>query len=538
MKPKMRISMVVLLAFALILSACANGSNTTTPENNSKGQPETKNISSEGSELAPVKLRWFVQSTANAVLPKGDADFVKKAIEEKFNVELNLEYMPIGGDYDNKLNLMLSSGDLPDFFTSTGLAAQKYVTDGIAADMTEYVTQEKMPNYFQWISPIELERYAVSGKFARAPVVFSKKLYRAYYVRQDWLDKLNLKVPTNQDEMLEVMRAFTNNDPDGNGVKDTYGMSAVGGGSGLSFDFPQWIENGLYSALIVRDNEFVDAQSDPAIQNVLQGVKDMMNEGIIDPDWFLMKGTEHHDKAIGGKVGIVAGDGMTFAFDSDPASLQNRTKAINPNAEWTPFHPYAKDGVWTEPLPSTAFMFSVDTAKKNPEKVERMVQIIDWMTSEEGFLLINYGQEGKHYSKSGSTITLTQENINNYENDIINQGNFLGVYKQFMYSNNPDPTVIGLELVDERLTDRDKGILEEILTYRLQPSIGTNVAAPEGFNLADFRKVMKEYHVKILFDEPDASNWPKYREDLMTNYGGQKMLDAYTEQVKAVGIIK
>jgi hypothetical protein len=49
---------------------------------------------------------------------------------------------------------------------------------------------------------------------------------------------------------------------------------------------------------------------------------------------------------------------------------------------------------------------------------------------------------------------------------------------------------------------------------------------------------MREYQAKILFEEPDASNWPKYREELMTTYGGQQMIDAYTEQIRAAGVIK
>ena len=40
-------------------------------------------------------------------------------------------------------------------------------------------------------------------------------------IRQDWLDKLGLKAPTTIDEFEEVIRAFTEDDPDGNGQKDT-----------------------------------------------------------------------------------------------------------------------------------------------------------------------------------------------------------------------------------------------------------------------------------------------------------------------------
>ena len=47
-------------------------------------------------------------------------------------------------------------------------------------------------------------------------------LNRMMYIRQDWLDNLGLEIPTTFDELLEVIRAFTEDDPDGNGENDTY----------------------------------------------------------------------------------------------------------------------------------------------------------------------------------------------------------------------------------------------------------------------------------------------------------------------------
>ncbi|GGD60851.1 extracellular solute-binding protein [Paenibacillus nasutitermitis] len=537
---KQIIHLIMMLALILILGACSSGN-----KNNEGNAPANAEAGSKGNEKKEVvdsgterlKLNWFVNSSGDAVLPKGNTDFIRQAIEQKFNVELNIQHMPAGGDFESKISLLLASGDTPDLFTSTGIASQKFILDGVTADMTPFVTPEKMPNYFKWISNTELERYAVEKKFERAPVIFPREVYRSYYIRQDWLDNLGLKMPTNYEEMLKVMHAFTFDDPDGNGKKDTFGLTAAGNGTTLSFDFPQWIENGLIGAFMVRDNKIVDVQSDLAVGQVLQGVKDMMKEGTVDPDWFLLKGTEHIDKAVGGKAGIVVGGSQSFAFDSEPTSIQNKTKAINPKANWMPFHPFAATGTWTENLPETPFLFSRQTAEKEPEKIERIVQILDWMASEEGFLLINYGEEGKHYTRSGKTITVTSSNMDAYNKDVVEQGNFPDVYR-FFYSHNPEYTPLGLDLVDERLSDRDRQINDMIQTYKLIPSIGTNVSPPAGFNLSDFRKKMREYHVRILFDEADASNWPKYQEELLTKFGGQQMIDTYTEQIKAAGVIK
>ena len=552
-RKSLNILMAAVLVLSVILSACssnsgngdrAGGNNTAASSNSgsgnspSGGNNQGQNGASGGEEDMPkLTLNWFVHSSANAVLPEGDADFIGAAIEEKFNVELNIQHLPMGADFESKLSLLMASGDTPDLFVSSGIASQKFILDGVTADMTPYVTPEKMPNYFKWVSELELKRYAVENAFERAPIIFPRKVYRSYYIRQDWLENLNLEMPTNYDEMMEVMRAFTFNDPDGNGVQDTYGMSAAGNGTSVSWDFPQWIKHGLIGAFMIRDNKLVDNQSDLNVQYVLQDIKDMMEEGIVDPDWFLNKGTEHVDKAAAGKVGIVVGGSRSFAFDSDPNSIQNRSKAVNPEANWMPFHPFAETGTWTENLPDTAFMFSRETAEKEPEKIERIVQILNWMAGEEGFLLINYGLEGKHYERSGNTITITQQHLEAFQKDVVEQGNFHQVYG-FFYSHNPEPEPLGLEIVDERLTERDRQILETIESYKLIPSIGTNVAPPPGFNLADFRKKMREFQVQILFEEPDASNWPKYREILMTEYGGQEMLDVYEEQIRAAGVIQ
>ncbi|GIQ63352.1 hypothetical protein PACILC2_19200 [Paenibacillus cisolokensis] len=323
-----------ILAFALIVGACSKGGSNDPGDNpagadNGSQQTETSDgETSSESELPRLQLKWFVPASPDAILPEGDIDFVGAAIEQKFNVDLNIQYMPSGADYDNKLNMLIASGDVPDLFVSTGINSQKYILDGITADMTPYVSPQTMPNYFKWVSELELQRYAVEGKFERAPLVFPRNVYRSYYIRQDWLDRLNLPVPANFEEMMDVMRAFTFDDPDGNNRNDTYGMSAIGNGDSVSYDFPHWIENGLVGAFMIRDNKLVDVQSDLAVQHVLQGIKDTMAEGIVDPDWFLMKGQEHVDKAVGGKVGIIVGGSKTFAFDSDPLSLQNKTKAI------------------------------------------------------------------------------------------------------------------------------------------------------------------------------------------------------------------
>lgn len=47
-------------------------------------------------------------------------------------------------------------------------------------------------------------------------------------LREDWLEKLGLQVPRTLDDLYNVFKAFTYDDPDGDGVDDTIGLATAG----------------------------------------------------------------------------------------------------------------------------------------------------------------------------------------------------------------------------------------------------------------------------------------------------------------------
>lgn len=528
MKVNLKAVTGVMLASSLLLTACGS-----TKDEGSGGQTGQSSTNAQ-TPKERMTLHWMVFSKdANSNLPPAAEDFVKKAIDEKFNVDLKLEYMPNSTDYANKLNLKLSSGDFPDMFLANGGDSQKYAVDGLLADQTPFVTKETMPNYFKWITDDEIKNYQLPGiKYARSPVPFARNSYVSFYIRKDWLDKLGLKMPTSYEELLDVMRDFTNKDPDGNGKKDSYGLSASANGGRLTFDFPQWWENGLIADFQIEGNVFSDNQTSPRLQNVLQGVKDMMKEGIVDPDWFVNKSPAHLDKAAQGKVGVIFSQDKNVALESVANSLQARTKSIDPKADWQPFFPFKNTKViWKENTPggTPPFLFAKSVAEKNPEKVKKSVEILNWLAGEEGYLLTHYGLEGKHYKKDGKKITLIPEA---YDADVAKKGNFLnGIYSFFTPE---EPEVLGLEVIDPRYSERDNKILKYVAGLPKQKGEPVTLAPPQGMNVADFRKEMARLQAKVLFEDKDASNWPKYREELMTKYSGQKIFQAYVDQINAV----
>ncbi|MDF2668338.1 MAG: hypothetical protein K0R67_644 [Paenibacillus sp.] len=518
-----------VLVASVVLAACSTKEepkpgSTTSPSGSPAATAATKE---------KLTLKWFIPAGANSNLPSADKDFVKKKIDEKFNVDLKLEYMAWGADYNNKLNVIITGGDYPDMFLADGAASQKYAVDGLLADQSTLVTPTTMPNYFKWISQEVLNNYQLQGiKHARSPVPFQKTTYGSFYVRKDWLDKLNLTAPKSYDELLNVMRAFTNNDPDGNGKKDTYGFSASAAGGRIPLDFPQWINNGLVADFMLNGKEFVEVQSDLKVQNVIQGVAEMNKEGIVDPDWFINKAPQHIDKAAQGKIGVIWSTDKNIGLDSVPTSLQAKAKLIDPKADWQPIFPFSNQPYgWKQGTAGGAapFLFAKTVAEKSPEKVKRSIEILDWLASEEGYLMTHYGQEGKHYKKEGSKITLDPAA---YDADIAKSGDWLSIYKFF--TNLDEPSTLKLEIIDPRMTDRDRAVLKFVEAIPKHAGEPVTLAPPQGMNIGDYRKEMARLQAVALFDDKSGANWPKYREELMTKYSGQKIFQGYVDQINGV----
>lgn len=524
----LKVLTAITIAGTMVLTACGT-------------KEEPKNPAASGGDAskpaAPqkVSLKWFITAPANSTLPSADKDFVKKAIEEKFNVELKIEHLPLGSDYATKLNLLLTSGDNPDMFLADGATSQKYAVDGLLADQSSFVTKQTMPNYFKWVSEEEVKNYQLKGiTHSRSPIPFVRNNYAAFYIRKDWLDKFGLQIPKSYEELMTAMKKFTNDDPDGNGKKDTYGFSAAANGGRLPLDFPAWINNGLVADFMIDEKnlEFIETQSAIQLQKVLQDVKDMIATGVVDPDWFVNKSPQHLDKAAQGKIGVLWTGDKNFALESVPSSVQSRTKQLDPKADWQPMFPFANQPYgWKQGTAGGAapFLFSKAVAQKDPEKIKRSVQILDWLASEEGYLMTHYGQEGKHYKKEGKKITLDPAA---YDADIAKNGNWLEIYKFF--TNFEEPQVLGLEVIDPRMSERDRNILKFVEAIPKHKGEPVTLAPPQGMNIGDYRKEMARLQNVVLFDDKDASNWPKYREELMTKYKGREIFQGYVEQVNAV----
>ncbi|MDF2723178.1 MAG: hypothetical protein K0Q59_2853 [Paenibacillus sp.] len=357
----------------------------------------------------------------------------------------------------------------------------------------------------------------------------------SYYIRKDWLDRLGLTIPNGYEALTEAARSFTYGDPDGNGVKDTYGFGMPGGASlpqTFPYSFPQFMKHGILGmGYIDEAGYFRDGPSDPLMGRVVEDILAWSDEGLMNPDWFLAKDADIGNTFAAGKIGMIwTNDAERWVLDSNPYSYYRQLKRAVPEAEIVPFNPYPDKPLLTQQSATVPWMIGKWTVERQPEKARAIAKIIDWLASEEGYLLTTYGQEGVHYTRQGQVITIIPET---YEKEIGLKGNFLAVWK---FLTPRESERIGLREVDPRLTDRDRSLLRTISEYPLARGTGTLLLPPEGISIAEFRSTLGQYLLKMMFEDHSGAHWKAYREDLMTEYKGNLIFQEYIRLMQQAGI--
>ncbi|MFD2878197.1 extracellular solute-binding protein [Paenibacillus rhizoplanae] len=162
----------------------------------------------------------FNQGTFNAAapIPPREEDIQRQMLEKAVNIDLEM-MIPQSGQATTKLNTLIAGGDIPDLiFLKSRADLAQYYDQGVLADLTPYLDQ--FPELKKRFSSDSWEAVSYQGQTIGVPGYDNVNgISRSYFIRKDWLTKLNMEVPTTPDELFEVMKAFTEKDPDGNGKK-------------------------------------------------------------------------------------------------------------------------------------------------------------------------------------------------------------------------------------------------------------------------------------------------------------------------------
>lgn len=363
-------TLAFLSAAVMLFSAAAAGCS-----NDLGDPPATSGSESGGAGTADrPKVEILVQGWVNT--PTDEKDPFKKWVDEKYGIDC---YLTATADFANQVAVKFSSDAQPDI-VSFGLMTdflKIYEQGSLVKDWTPYL--DSMPNFKKVYDDKESAQklFTIDGKLScvwttPAGVTWSLK------IRKDWMEKMNLEAPKTPADLLELARKFTNEDPDGNGQKDTYGFISAGAGSSL----------GTISGMVGQffgDIWYVDPVEKKVTNGIVEGwhkdtldyIRQIVSEELIDPNWFVQDWSQKTLDTTG-KIGIDWYPGALAAETDSQFESKGET------ADWWDTYelPKADNGApYAGMMPAEgefSHILSVSAkAALDKNKMEKIVKLID-----------------------------------------------------------------------------------------------------------------------------------------------------------------
>lgn len=385
--------MTAVLVAGAVLAGCAGKQDTTA---GTAAGPVKK---TEDKERGGITVSMYDRGAVPASEGSYEDNRWTRWINE--NSPVNVKYVPIlRSESTKKLTVLFASGSAPDIVNEYNTPFRDSIyNQKQLLPLDDYL--QFMPEYQKLLNQYPQLRRAGTkpdGKLYEIGKLKEATPSHALFIRADWLKKLNLQMPATTEELLKTAQAFVDQDPDGNGKKDTYGMNIS--------TYSQYAVNEMFGAPM-SDSQLSWGLKDGKVgilwDNDLAALafkKSLYDGGIIDKDFLNDKsGSKAKQDFLNGKLGVYVNPNTDW-YDflvNDFATLKKNI----PGAE-VDLLPYPKSplGEFTGAIDNPIQMTTMFNAKaKDPEAAARY---IDFMMKPETGKKIVYGDEGVHWKKNGN----------------------------------------------------------------------------------------------------------------------------------------
>ena len=428
---KKLVALLLSLALVLSLGACGgNGGSSTSSEASPSSTTEESGAAAESGDESqaetaetgefqlpivdePTTLSYFVADDSNAAIMTtdwNDNEFYQE-MERRTGVHLEFE-MVSSADYQTNFNLMIASGNLADMiyvgasYYAEGVDAA--IDDGYFLDLTDLV-DEYMPNYEKIrTSDVQYELLSTtdSGRLGAVYELRQSKQgpWLGLWIRQDWLDDLNLDTPVTFDDYHEVLTAFKNE------KGATAPLILNFSGSDGEFGTMSGGLNVLNSWQLDETGKVNFGPYMDAWKEYVTIMHQWYTEGLIDPDFMAT------DERTADMAKVVTGaSGLFAALYTMPSVYEAASE--DPNMNLAPVNPPVMNEGDEGHIRLRDSYTSGNTAiSADSENWEVALRWLDYLYTEEGALLANYGVEGDTFEFDENGEPVFTDKILNNEN--------------------------------------------------------------------------------------------------------------------------
>lgn len=516
MKNRVKRTLACMLAAGLVLSLAASCSS---PSSSTSAAGGGDDPASEGGENKSYHFTFY----RNGAWPTYPADggegyqIMKDAMKAYGLPDIDWEVVAIGGtEYYDKLNVLAASDSMPDAMNVDMVTLTSFADQGLIIPLEDRL--EQLPAIKDLMRPAEIDAVTYNGHLYAFPVGYLEGAINGpntngLIIRQDWLDQVGMSVPTTIDEMYQVMKAFKEQDPDGNGQNDTFGYL---GTENTVFDV-------IFGAYGIQPQFWMETPDGLRMGSTLEGTKDALAtlqqwyaEGLIDPDIFTTDTSLKDQKFANSKGGIYEGSGFTGSpVQPETAALL----AVTPTAKVAPIASIKGPNGDFGAQESAPGYGNIRAISSTCEDVDVLMQLLNWSVDDSengGFYLCSIGIEGEDFTFSEDGERINQ--INSFDE---------------IYAKGLSNPVRFLQVVDRRwLEDEAVACFEAFQdNYRENKYWGTT---PSMLDYPDTCKnLFKEYLAKIVMGSLPVDAWEDYVAEFYS-MGGDKIEQEVNEAYQAL----
>lgn len=384
---------IVPIVFILLMVAC----NSDTSSNGNNQDATNERNDDENNEITNEEEPKTLKIMSNVVggkTPDENELFVEE-IERLTGIEVDMVKPP--SDYTQKMLSSLSSGEEFDLLLVTKDLMDRLVDQDVLTELNVDIEESEVlsdPTIIpeeEWdlIKYDEDKIYGVFNKFegGTMPVV-----------RQDWMEKLDLEEPETLDDFYNVLKAFTEEDPNETGEDDTFGLSTAG-----LYDIQPFLsaEGVKYKYVIDEDgNRTIPMATEDAIP-VIEWLAKLYDEGILDSSFATNGGEDMQQMFLSDRVGMV-----TY-WDAWVGLFNNSRLKDDPDTS------FEAKGIAGAVGPDGDIMLrrgdpSIWVMPTNAQNPDVAIEFLEFWHSEEGNILSTLGIEDHDYTVTDGVYELTE----------------------------------------------------------------------------------------------------------------------------------
>ncbi|MCI3922862.1 extracellular solute-binding protein [Paenibacillus sp. TRM 82003] len=297
--------------------------------------------------------------------------------EQALGIKVAYDWVANGDLYHQKLGVALTSGDIPDVVKVNAEQLRQLNNGDLIQDLTEVYESYATPLTKRILNEEgsgPFETATMEGKLMAIPETRSSIEGAQYlWIRTDWLEKLDLQPPRTMQDVLRISKAFTEEDPDGNGEQDTFGLGlsknlydpvlSVWGFMAGYDAFPKiWIKG--------ESGRLVYGGVQPEVRKALQTLQELYRSGQIDSEFALKDELKVREHVASGKIGMLYGEQWSSFF-------VQASRETDPDAEWQAFPIVSDSGEKaTVPLRFSTYQFlAVRKGYDHPEAIVKLFNL-------------------------------------------------------------------------------------------------------------------------------------------------------------------